>query len=556
MEVFCIKNRGYKWTEHDGSYFRGYIQLYDDADTVLREREAIDYFASAGNFEEFTTKLNECDGVFAVIIRKEGKYWAAVDVARSMPLYYASDCSCISDSSEEIRKHKGIDPEDTDYLRTIEMYKTGYIVNDKTIYSGIRQLEMGHAAEFSGGTVRTSVYFIHANETQNITREEALRQLAEKTDAMTRRMLKVIAGRPIVLSLSGGYDSRYLACSLKDNGAENVSCYTYGKRDSYEIPDAKRVSDACGYKQHIVEYTDQKSLALSVDAIKPYYDYTIQHDYPTYLQNYIAVKELQESGVFPDDAVMITGLCNDMPTGAYIPLTSTAETYGFILDGVANCILDRSLKDFLSISHFFLKKSPLEENIRAQLVEEIKQYIMSLGLEVHDYQSFISVFDCVHTGQSHSRLYLHMNDVHDFFGHEWLLPCWNRELLKFWYSLPVEMRFCQSLYTEYVTNVLGKKYGLTMKKVAALNKSPVINLIKKFMRASVIFPDGIMHPFTVAVINTSNAGVSGLRKLYNLVRQRKAAVYNRISINAILCTYLMEQRYGAKWFGRIRKALQ
>ena len=54
MEVLCVKNRGYKWTEHDGSYFRGYIQLYDDADTVLREREAIDYFASAGNFEEFT----------------------------------------------------------------------------------------------------------------------------------------------------------------------------------------------------------------------------------------------------------------------------------------------------------------------------------------------------------------------------------------------------------------------------------------------------------------------------------------------------------------------
>ena len=125
MEVFCVKNRGYKWTEH----------------------EAIDYFASAGSFEEFTTKLKACDGVYSVIIRNDGKYWAAVDIARSMPLYYASDCSCISDSSEEIRKRLGIDPEDTDYLRTVEMYKTGYIAGDKTIYSGIRQLEMGHLGE-------------------------------------------------------------------------------------------------------------------------------------------------------------------------------------------------------------------------------------------------------------------------------------------------------------------------------------------------------------------------------------------------------------------------
>ena len=228
MEVFCIRDRGYKWVEHDGSYFRGYIQLYDEADTVLRGREAVGYFASAASFEEFTDKLKACDGVFVVIIRKDGKCWAAVDIARSMPLYYASDCSCISDSSEEVRKFKGIAPEDTDYLRTIELYKKGYIVNDKTIYVGIRQLEMGHAAEFSGNNVKVSAYFIHANATQDITREEALRQLEEKSDAMVRRMLKVIAGRPIVLSLSGGYDSRYTACSFKRCGVENVACYTYG----------------------------------------------------------------------------------------------------------------------------------------------------------------------------------------------------------------------------------------------------------------------------------------------------------------------------------------
>ena len=228
MEVFCVKDRGYKWTEHDGSYFRGYVQLYDEADTVLRENEAIDYFASAVSFEEFTDRLKECDGVYAVIIRKDGKYWAAVDIARSMPLYYASDCSCISDSSEEIRKRLGIDPEDTDYLRTIELYKSSYIVGENTIYSGIRQLEMGHAAEFSGDSIRTSAYFIHANEIQDITREEALRQLAAKSDEMVRRMLKVVAGRKIVHSLSGGYDSRYVACSFRRCGVENIACYTYG----------------------------------------------------------------------------------------------------------------------------------------------------------------------------------------------------------------------------------------------------------------------------------------------------------------------------------------
>lgn len=170
------------------------------------------------------TKLRECDGVFAVIVKKGGKYWAAVDVARSMPLYYASDLSCISDRSDEVRKFLKIDPEGTDYLRTLELFKTTIITYDKTIYSEIKQLEMGHAAEFTSEGVKVAAYFVHANETQNITREEALQQLEEKSNAMVRRMLKVIAGRPIVLSLSGGYDSRYTACSFKHYGADKIAC--------------------------------------------------------------------------------------------------------------------------------------------------------------------------------------------------------------------------------------------------------------------------------------------------------------------------------------------
>ena len=472
-----------------------------------------------------------------------------------MPLYYDTDFSCISDSSEEIRKRKGIDPEDTDYLRTIELFKTNYIANGRTIYSGIRQLEMGHAAEFLGGNVRTSAYFIHANETQNITREEALMQLSEKTDAMIRRMLKVIAERPIVLSLSGGYDSRYLACSLKDWGAENVMCYTYGGKGSYEIPDAKRVAEACGYIQHFVEYTDQKQLELISEKMNAYNKYTLQHDYSSYLQNYTAMEELQKHGVFPENAVMITGLCNDMPTGYYLPSMDTAENYGFTVDGAASYIVDYRFKELSNFLHVFMKKSPIKESERGKFFAEVKAQIMTLGLEVHDYQSFIKAVDCVTTGYTHSSCYLHMNNIHEFFGYEWLLPCWNRELLKFWYSLPVEMRFCQSLYTEYVTNVLGKKYGLTMKKVAALNKSPVINLMKKLMKASLIFPGGITDPFTIAILRDTNRMSLMIKKLYRLIKHKNAARTNRLTVNSLHCTYLMEQRYGTNWFKRIRQSL-
>ena len=553
MEVLCIRNKGYKWSEHEGSFFKGYVQLYDEADTVLREREAIDYFSSAKNFEEFTTKLKECDGVYSVIIRKDGKYWAAVDIARSMPLYYDTDLSYISDSSEDIRKRKGIDPEDTDYLRTIETYKMGYIVGDKTIYSEIKQLDIGQAAEINGGSINVVTYFLHTSAIQDISREEALRQLEEKSNAMVRRMLKVIAGRSILLSLSGGYDSRYVACSFKHYSVENIACYTYGVGGTLEIAGSKRVSNALGYDWHCVEYTDRNKFAFMPDEARRYYDYTIQHDFIEYLQNYTAMKELTEAGTIPEEAVVITGLCNDMPSGAYVPSLEKARSYGFTLEGAARCTLDSRLST--TFFQRLTKTPPLKQEEYSRLVDEVKASMLSLGLEVHDYQSFVSAVDCLETGHPHSRHFLHMNDIHEFFGHQWLLPCWNRELLKFWYSLPASMRYRQSLYEEYVTGTVGRHYGLTMRKAAAKAKNPVVNFLKRLKRSKVAFVGGFLNPFGMTIIEDTHNTVPLMRKLYKLIKQREAIKHNRTSLSPLIRTCLMEERYGTKWFERIRKAL-
>ena len=553
MEVICVKDKGYKWSEYDGSFFRGYVQLYDEDDTVLRGREAVDYFASAGNFEDFTVKLKECDGVFAVIVRKNDSCWAAVDAARSMPLYYSSDCSCISDSSEEVRRYKNIAPEDTDYLRTIEMFKTEFVAHDRTIYDGIRQLEMGHAAEFSGGRVKTSAYFIHSSAMQDITREEAVRQLREKTDVMIRRLLKVIDGRPLVLSLSGGYDSRYLACSFRQYGVKNIACYTYGGGGSYEVPDSKRVADALGYEWHCVKYTDENQLELTSEQIRPYYEYTKSHDYFMYLQNYTAVKELQEGSMIPQDAVMITGLCNDMPSGLYVPSEKQAEGYGFTLEGAARFIVDgRFPRDFI---HRRLNRDVLRKDEYCSFVEEVKSYLDSLGLEVHDYQSFVGAVDCVTTGYMHSRCFLHMNDIHEFFGHEWLLPCWDRELLKFWYSLPAEMRQKQNLYEDYVTGTLGRQWGLTRKKHESLTARPKVSVVHKVLLKIREILQGLLYPLGIVIFNNRNNVAPNMAVLYKRVRQKKALKSALTASNHFWCVYLMEQKYGLKWFERIRQAL-
>lgn len=97
-------------------------------------------------------------------------------------------------------------------------------------------------------------------------------------------------------------------------------------------------------------------------------------------------------------------------------------------------------------------------------VIETQRQLLGLSPE-KSYQNFVAAVDCLWTIRNHSRQFLYMNDVHEFFGYKWLLPCWDRRLLEFWYSLPLEYRLSQNLYEEWVTTKLPAQYGVGQKKI-------------------------------------------------------------------------------------------
>lgn len=543
MKVLCTKRRGYEWTNSEKGCFRGYVQV--SGGIVLRGREAVEYFAQATDFESFQRLLQTIDGCFSVIVTKGKKTWAAVDIARSMPLYYSSDCAVISDSSEAIRAEKAISKENTDKLRMLEMYATSYVVHENTLYKDIKQIELGCAAEFTDENCKIAPYFVHKAEIQNISREEAKAKLARLTDEMLDRILKVVGGRRIVISLSGGYDSRYLACSLKQHGIDDVICYTYGKDASFEIRQSKKVAEALGYEWHCVEYTDDKIKNILSEGNKAYFDYCNGHDYTLYLQNYIAVRELKEQGVLPDSAVFLTGLCNDMPTGSYFPAESELTSEHFN---------NRCVAEWLYNMRFVRFK--LSEKMREIYISETIKKLDFWGLAVKDYQSFVSAEDCMDTGYSHSRCFLNMNKSHEFFGYEWLLPCWDRNLLKFWYSLPAEYRYKQNLYEEYITEVLAAKYGVGTKKQLALHgKTTFIVNLKRFIGGWLV---RIAYPLGIPI--RRSADINNFAPLevvyYKNIKQKNAIKSERAALTLLQTIYLMEQRYGKKWYGYIKRELR
>lgn len=532
MRFFCEKNRGYEWLETEKGCFRGYVQKQDG--TVLRRETAILYFACAKTFSEFLDLLRGIDGCFSVIINREDTVWAAVDVARSMPLYYAKDGSIISDSSERVRLELGLAKDAVDKNRILEIYEDSFVAHNNTIYAEIKQIELGEAVEFVNGQVKRQPYFKHiAYIDEYIDRDQAKQKIKQLTDNMLNNLLYVIGNRQIVISLSGGYDSRYLACSLKQHGIDNVICYTYGKKTSFEIQQSKKVADALGYEWYCVEYNDKDIKSLLEKENKGYWDYCLEHDYTIYLQNYLAVKKLHEKGVFPKNSVFLTGLCNDMPTGSYIPNGEIVKRFGYSRKGVAN---------YISNLRFACK--PISQKQYEFYVDEIECYLDRLNIEVVDYQTYVRALDCVTTGYHHSKCFCHMNTVHEYFGYEWLLPCWNKELLMFWYSLPVEMRLHQNLYEEYVTDILAKQYGVGTKKIVVkLSKYFWLAKLKRIMGAALI---KIIYPLGIPLRRNNDVNNFALLEieLYKQIVNKRVIVSQRAVLTLLLNIYMVEQRYG------------
>lgn len=183
---------------------------------------------------------------------------------------------------------------------------------------------------------------------------------------------------------------------------------------------------------------------------------------------------------------------------------------------------------------------------REAALSVIETQRQALGLSpANSYQDFVSAVDCLWTIRDHSRQFLHMNDIHDFFGYEWLLPCWSRELLEFWYSLPLEHRLSQNLYEEWITTRVPARYGVGQKKtVAGYPSSPGWEKTKA--RFWVLFYRTVCLPLGIPIKSKRDFNNFDIlaKVMFRNIRQKNLIGFRNASINPIATLYQMEKLYG------------
>ncbi len=534
MQIILTDKSSYKWYSNGNIYFRGYI-FSQKLNMVIKTDTVIKYLSQVKSYTEFQKLLQNIDGIYSIIIRHGTDVWLAVDISRSMPMYVSANGEFISDSAEAVRESLNLEPAQANSLRLAELLTVRYTSGNNTVYDAIKQLDAGQSCIIADGKLKFSYHYIHRKNIIPQNREEVKTRLSAAMTQMMHEMKLVIGNRPVVLSLSGGYDSRVIACLLKKAGVQNVRCYTYGKESSFEIQRSKAVADALGYPWTCVQYTDEKILSIVDRSNREFHTLFDGHDGMGYLQNFIEVKELHETGWIPDNAIFLTGLCMDMPSGAYLKESMKADLKEYSISGVAKYINKR------------FERYQLTAEALSQLNFEQEEELKNIGFKaIEDFPQFINAIDAIMTKQVHSRVYLHMNRAHDYFGYEWLLPGWNKNILEVFYSMPPEYRFDQNLYKEWLLNDLAKDFGSEVSATKIINrhsKNRYAVIIKRKIAALILpflFLLGIPIRRKVDINNFAVLEVYFFKR----IKQKQLINMKHASIVLLYGIYLLEQHYG------------
>jgi asparagine synthase (glutamine-hydrolysing) len=418
-------NRGYKWFAKGNIFVKGFIFTPDNQ--LLREENLITYFSDIHSFSDFQTKLQQANGLFAVVIKRGDTLWAAIDSTRSFPLFYyhKKDFLAITDNPEQL-KFDAISMV-LDENSAILLSYSGFITGSKTLLKDVFQLVAGESLCYEDDQIKKEFHTEFLTKTFSThTRKELKEELKAVLDGVGKRMVKALGGRPVAIPLSGGFDSRLMAYLLRKNDYPSVFCYTFGKNNNVELKNAKRVAENLRYKFYFVNYEKYVDKSLTEDPVfREYIDYSTNYSCRFEEQHYYAVKEFVDLQIISKDTVFIPGDSGAI-AGHLLEENMAREHFSFI---------EHALTDVFSLIY------PSKKELKL-----IRKEIDLLNNHKGEYPSYLVYENWRFQGTT--ALAFNTAKLWDFFGYEYLLPLWDKELFNFFVQVPFQHKYDKNLYKE------------------------------------------------------------------------------------------------------------
>jgi len=463
-------NKGLKWNKSENVYSKGY--LFDEKDNLCQGQN-LNMCSDCIYEDDFRNKVKLANGSFAVITENKNTLLVAVDRLRSIPLFYSlkNNIFYLSDNPYWVRNELGL--KELDKISEQEFLLTGYVTGKDTLFTEIKQIQAGEylIAEGKNSQIYIGTYryyrYLHNNFFAE-SKEELFDKLDKVSESVIKRLINSVNGRTIVIPLSGGYDSRYIAAMLKKLNYKNVICFSYGRKGNCESEISKKVANKLDYKWYFIEYTKNKWRDwFNSNEGKKYLEYGNNLTSLAHLQDWPAVWELKKNRIIPNDAIFVPGHSGDLLGGSWTPKP---------LDISKNNYKTSNVSDHLFIKHYSLFNLK-DEYKRELFLKKVKKELNNLEISI--VESFVSLCEYWNIANRQAKYIVNSVRAYEFFGYEWRIPLWDSELMDFWARVPLKFRINKELYNDYLFRRLFFVFDIVYRKDSNKNINYIIKKVIK-----------------------------------------------------------------------------
>jgi asparagine synthase (glutamine-hydrolysing) len=448
MDITLKHNKGFKWYKNKSLFFKGYFYV----DGLFYEKDnALEYLLTIKNKSNFKEFLDKINGVFTILISNKNKVYIASDVTRSFPIFYTFQNNKIFLSDDVLHLKDTFKIDNFDTLSEIEFKTSNHTHGKKTLLKDVFQIQ---ASEYliikNDEIIKSDFFYSYAVKKESSKTYNELKNNAIIAFENTfKRCIKSLNNRTVVLPLSGGFDSRLIAVMLKKYNYKNVLCYTYGRKDSFEIENSKKTAEQLNFKWIFIEYNSQLTDGyLETTAFKEYAHFAGKLSSMPNLQEYFAVKYLKEKNLIAEDSIFIPGYAGDLLGGSqFLKVIPQNLKHSQIADLI---LKEKCTNYSLSVPD----KKTLKNEIEKKFYHFDKNYLEKIPA---------SVFEDYDLKEKIAKYIFNSANFYTYFGFEHRFPYWDKELLDFFKKLPIKYKLMKTLFDDVLINDYFKPYSVHFK---------------------------------------------------------------------------------------------
>ncbi len=305
-------------------WFKGHERMRDAAGLV---REAA---GLGGDRRAAEAWLRNLDGHFALVIETPGWTLAAADRVGSIPLIWTRRTGemLVTQDGPGLERALGLGPGDINPDAAVSVALAGYTIGADTLYRGVHRLTPGQYLWIDGDGEHLGAYhrwrpWLPSDAAPG----DLVVPLISLHERIVDKLVAGAGGRPILVPLSAGLDSRLILSGLIAAGYRNVRAFTYGLPGNREALMASRIAARLGVDWTFIPYdVGRLRRAMATTRHRDYESYADVLTGIHFPQDWLALTEMMaQHGVGPD-TIVVNGQTGDFITGNHIlpPLTEPA----------------------------------------------------------------------------------------------------------------------------------------------------------------------------------------------------------------------------------------